>query len=181
MGGIIQVNNYQCQEKNGNKWSMSKKISHFQERLKKTISDMDGGNVSKFARNAGINRSNVKAWLEGRGEPKRENLFKLINYTEKPERYFYPDLTLNAEVDKESLPVGESAVKYRSGIDLTKAESDLIEALREIDPISRAGIYSSAIEMLVYVQREKEVKRNKRKKDILERAVKSLGKAIHES
>ncbi len=63
---------------------------------------------------------------------------------------------------------------------MTADELILIEALREIDPISRIGVYSSAITELNLARREKEVRKDKRKKEILDKAIKVLSKAIGE-
>ena len=64
---------------------------------------------------------------------------------------------------------------------LTTDEAILIEALREIDPISRIAVYSTAVTQLNEARREKQNLKDKRKKEILEKAVKILGKAIAES
>ncbi|GAG37025.1 unnamed protein product [marine sediment metagenome] len=57
-------------------------------------------------------------------------------------------------------------------------EITLREALREIDPISRRGVYLSAITQLNEAMREKEINKDKRKKEILEKALEVLKKAI---
>jgi len=138
------------------------------DRLQDVVIEMDVGNVARFSRNADIPRTTVQSWLQGKASPKREYLLKLINYTEKPERYFYPD------------SVSKSAITSRSGIDFTKTERDLIEAMRVIDPDKAQGLYGMAKIQLEIALKDKEIKKNKRKKELLERAINSLDKAINE-
>ncbi|MBN2061411.1 MAG: hypothetical protein JW882_13445 [Deltaproteobacteria bacterium] len=64
---------------------------------------------------------------------------------------------------------------------LSQVEMDLIEALREMNPINRIGLYSTAINLINDEAREREIKKNQRKKEIFEKATKTLAKAIHES
>ena len=64
-------------------------------------------------------------------------------------------------------------------IPLSREERDLIEALRELTPIRKLGIYSSTITQLL--AQKNETRSNKSKKEILDKAVKTLSKAIHNS
>ena len=71
--------------------------------------------------------------------------------------------------------------KYRfldNQVILTAEEQKLIKALREIDHVSRKGIYFSAINQLRESMREKEIRRDKRKKEIIENALDVLIKTI---
>jgi len=54
----------------------------------------------------------------------------------------------------------------------------LIKALREIDPISRRGVYLSALTQLNEAMREREIRRDKRKQEILEEAARKLSRAV---
>ena len=63
----------------------------------------------------------------------------------------------------------------------TPGEMDLIEAIRILDPVNRVGLFSLAIHRLNEAKLEKEVKKDKRKKEILDKAIKTLSKVISES
>jgi len=63
---------------------------------------------------------------------------------------------------------------------LTEEESELIQALRKIDPISRKGVYLSAVTQLNQAMREKDIRRDERKKAVLEKTIKVLSKAVAE-
>ena len=59
-------------------------------------------------------------------------------------------------------------------------EEELLKAIREIDPISRKGVYLSALTQLNEAMREKNIRKDKRKKEILEKTTKTLTKAVAE-
>jgi len=59
-------------------------------------------------------------------------------------------------------------------------EYELITALREIDPISRKGVYLSSITQFNEAMRERNIRKDKRKKEIVEKTIKTLTKAIGE-
>ena len=63
---------------------------------------------------------------------------------------------------------------------LSKEEYELIKALREIDSISRKGVYLSAVTQFNEAMREKAISKDKRKKEILEKTIKTLTKAVAE-
>lgn len=56
----------------------------------------------------------------------------------------------------------------------------MIKALREIDPIIRKGVYLSAMEQFNEAIRERNIRKDKRKKEILEKTIKTLTKAVGE-
>ena len=64
--------------------------------------------------------------------------------------------------------------------EFNKEEQELIKALREIDPISRKGVYLSAVTQFNEAMREKAIRKDKRKKEILEKTIKTLTKAVAE-
>lgn len=64
---------------------------------------------------------------------------------------------------------------------LSPEEIHLIEAIREIDPISRVGILSMAINQFNEAKREENIRDNKNKTEIIDKAIKVLSKAIAES
>ena len=57
----------------------------------------------------------------------------------------------------------------------------LIEALREIGPIGRIGVYSAAINQLNEAKREKNIETDLKKREIIDKAIKALGRVISES
>lgn len=65
--------------------------------------------------------------------------------------------------------------------ELKLEEVELIRALREIDQISRVGVLASAIQQLNEAMRDREIKKDKNKKKILENAIKVLSNAIGQS
>ena len=68
----------------------------------------------------------------------------------------------------------------RHGDLLLDLEEELLKAIREIDPISRKGVYLSALTQLNEAMREKNIRKDKRKKEILEKTTKTLTKAVAE-
>ena len=63
---------------------------------------------------------------------------------------------------------------------ISRDEYELIKALCEIDPISRKGVYLSAMEQFNEAMRERNIRKDKRKKEILEKTIKTLTKAVGE-
>ena len=63
---------------------------------------------------------------------------------------------------------------------ISDEEYELIKAVRELDPISRKGVYLSAITQFNEAMREKNIRKDKRKKEILDKTIKVLTKAIGE-
>jgi len=136
--------------------------------LWKTINALADGKWSVFADEAGVPQSTFKQWLDGKAEPKRDNLKKLLNFTGLEEKDFYPE-------DEKETPANN--LMYTS-LPVNNEEYELIKALRELDLISRKGVYLSAITQLNEAMRERNIKKDKRKKEILEKTIKTLTKAI---
>ena len=63
---------------------------------------------------------------------------------------------------------------------LSQEENELIKALRELDPLGRKGVYISAVGQCNEAMRERTIRKDKRKKEILEKTIKILTKAIGE-
>lgn len=63
---------------------------------------------------------------------------------------------------------------------ISDEEYELIKAVRELDPISRKGVYLSAITQLNEAMRERNIRKDKGKKEILDKTIKVLTKAIAE-
>ena len=59
-------------------------------------------------------------------------------------------------------------------------EYELMKALREIDPISRKGVYLSPVTQFNEAMREKAISKDKRKKEMLEKTIRTLTKAVAE-
>jgi len=127
---------------------------------------------SRLAKWFGVEKAIFSNWLK-RGIPKK--VLKDLK-----EKGYPPEKWLTTEPDNRSLPVGESAVKYRPSINLNEAEQDLIEGIRAINPDKARGLYGMAKIQLEMALKDKEIKKNKRKKELLERAINSLDKAINE-
>ena len=67
-----------------------------------------------------------------------------------------------------------------SGKDINREQAHAIAFLREIDPIRRKGVYVSAMEQCNEAMRERNIRKDKRKKEILEKTIKTLTKAVAE-
>lgn len=68
-----------------------------------------------------------------------------------------------------------------SDLAITDEERQMIEALREIDPIRRRAVILSASIQLNEALNDREIKRDQRKKQLVQEAIKGLGKAIGET
>ncbi len=64
------------------------------------------------------------------------------------------------------------------GPELTEDEHILIEALREIDPIRRRGVIITALDQLNASLQDKEIKRSRNKKKLIQDASKDLSKVV---
>ncbi len=64
------------------------------------------------------------------------------------------------------------------GPELTEDERILIEALREIDPVRRRGVIITALDQLNASLQDKEIKRNRNKKKLIQDAIKDLSKVV---
>ena len=76
--------------------------------------------------------------------------------------------------------VAEHLDNIHTPLSINREENELITALREIEPISRKGVYLSAMEQNNEAMRERNIRKDKRKKEILEKTIKSLTKAVSE-
>lgn len=63
---------------------------------------------------------------------------------------------------------------------ITEEEYDMVSAIRELDSLSRQGIYLTVMNELNEALREKKVKSEERKKRLLKKALKTLNKAVGE-
>lgn len=63
-------------------------------------------------------------------------------------------------------------------VQITEIEHEMIRAMRELDVIGRRGIYFSIMEELNEALREKRIKKDSKRKAILEKAIGVLKKAI---
>ncbi|MFC1869112.1 hypothetical protein ACFL0H_13420, partial [Thermodesulfobacteriota bacterium] len=61
---------------------------------------------------------------------------------------------------------------------LSREELTLINAIRELDNIGKKGVYITAIGHLNEAMRDREIRKDKRKKEFLDKAIKDLSKAI---
>jgi transcriptional regulator with XRE-family HTH domain len=68
----------------------SKRRSFFAKQMRHMIDLLNGGNLSKFSKNAKISRTTVDSWVKEIAEPKRDNLQKLLDYTKQTEEFFFP-------------------------------------------------------------------------------------------
>jgi hypothetical protein len=102
-----------------------------------------------------------------------------LSTRKKENRLDFPKLiqwAVNNNVDLNWLLLNDQ--QNKGFLSLNIVEQELIKALRTIDPVSRKGIYFSAINQLRESMREKEISRDKRKMQVLENAVEVLKKAI---
>jgi|GEM_PF-4113700 len=61
---------------------------------------------------------------------------------------------------------------------LTPEELRIVQAFRELDPVSRAGLFAMAILELRKAKEDEAIRRDKRKQEIIDGAIRALGKAI---
>ena len=102
-----------------------------------------------------------------------------LSTRKKENRLDFPKLiqwAVNNNVDLNWLLLNDQ--QNKGFLSLNIVEQELIKALRTIDPVSRKGVYFSAINQLRESMREKEISRDKRKMQVLENAVEVLKKAI---
>lgn len=103
-------------------------------------------------------------------------------YEQRPERMTPGDYSDSQDSDRGSYGIpdlgGHQVQKVMTS--LSPEEISLIEAIREIDPVSRVGILSTAINQLNEAKRDPNIGSDKRKIGIIDRAIKMLGRAISE-
>ena len=152
---------------------------------------IESGWIGKLAKHLDIKEDNFRKWID-RGAPDH-GLYQ-IEKKGYPARKWMLDESYEQD-EQHMLAPGQGHDSRREFgqpdftdhrvkeiiASLTPTELDLIEALREIDLISRTGIYSAAITQLNEAKREKETRKNKKKKELLDRAINSLSKAISTS
>ena len=168
-----------------------KKSSVGIENLKKTgerirqLRESLGLNQSQFANLLGIS-GNFVSDLELAKAPPTKPILLLI----ESRWSILPDQILTGEgFDSEKVKRYVSEQSHTEGLSEplgpypqpTEHEYELISALRELDPISRKGVYLSAITQLNEAMKEKNIRKDKRKKEILEKAARALTKAVAET
>ena len=145
-----------------------------------------------FAEELGYSRSYISEVEKGVKSPSEKFLkqlglrygndygFTQRTYRQPPERMLPRGHGDAPDSDRGSYGIPEAEGYGVTGVitRLSPAEMALVEALREIDPISRIGVYVSAINQLNEARRDKEVQKDKRKKRLIDRAIKELSKAM---
>lgn len=133
------------------------------------------GWITRLSSKLGYKRSVLANWVE-RGAPEAR-LRQIAKKGYPPETWLVPKH--EAEGSTEEIPEGAGYLSWAAEIGrLTDEEITLIKALREIDPISRRGVYLSALTQLNEAMREREIRRDKRKREILEDAARKLSRAV---
>jgi len=164
---------------------MSRKNSHKSEetqfsssRLRNVIDEMFDGKWTVFAKTIGCYDATVKNWLDGKAEPKRSNLLKIIKHTGKSEEYYYPE-PVEYEQDPEQIrprtaPVTESGsnglpdLGAHKVVNVFEADTEyFIEAVREVLGSGEAGIINALKSNIIQF---KEPVRDKRRIEALEKA-----------
>ncbi len=82
--------------------------------------------------------------------------------------------------DRLNESVAEHVDNFHAPLSINNEEYELIKALRELDPLGRKGVYISAVGQCNEAMRERTIRKDKRKKEILEKTIKTLTKAIGE-
>lgn len=131
-----------------------------------------GLNQAEFGELLGLTQQAVSDIERGINKPSK-TLMRLLEY-----RYSDNFSLEEGKSGPGSTKGTEAGVSH--GLSLDADEIALVKALREIDPISRIGVYSTALIQLKEAQREEEIRRDKRKKAIIEDSINELKKAIAE-
>ena len=137
--------------------------------------EIEFGWIRKLSRQLGYNEGTLRHWIK-RGTPK-ERINQIAQKGYPPETWLVPEH--EADGRRGEIPEGADFLSWAAEIGrLTDGEITLIKALREIDPISRRGVYLSALTQLNEAMREREIRRDKRKREILEDAARKLSRAV---
>jgi transcriptional regulator with XRE-family HTH domain len=138
------------------------------------------GNLSRdaFASKIGADKSTVQRYENENNIPKGDILLRI--HTEFGTNIHWL-LTGEGEQYLKKQPeysvIAESGESYDQP---TQEEHELIRALRAMDPLSRRSVYLAAIDQLDEAIREKAVRRDKIKRELLEKSIKNLTKAVSE-
>ena len=159
---------------------MAEKNQEFSKRLRDIVIGEFGWSKKDFAEKSDIHINSATNYLEKGVVPEWDILLRISRLVSKS-----TDFLLLGDNSKTETPISNRINEVKRTEDegfstgsFTTEEQELIKALREIDPVSRKGIYFSAINQLRESMREKEIRRDKRKKEIIENALDVLKKAI---
>jgi hypothetical protein len=137
--------------------------------------EVEHGWMRKLSKQLDFNEYTLRNWIV-RGVPE-ERISQIEKKGYPPETWLVPEH--EAEDGTREIPEGTGYLSWAAEIGrLTDEEITLIKALREIDPIGRRGVYLSALTQLNEAMREREIRRDKRKREILEDAARKLSRAV---
>jgi len=128
------------------------------------------GWIGKLEAHLGVSKGDISRWIK-RGVSK--DGLSLI------EKKGYPASKWMLDEPYEQDPKGQRVKEIIAS--MTPTELSLIEALRAVDDIDREGLYSLAIYRFHEAKRTKRIAKNEKKKEILDKAIKDLSKAISDS
>ncbi len=158
---------------------MELKIELLREALQRIEREQGYGVWAELGRKAGMSGEGVKkiAYGETGGSLISWNKLHEAFPSEIPEPAFIHNLKASSTIrTKTSTPV--LIVESEDDISLSKNERSLIKALREIDPIRRRGVIITALDQLNASLQDKEIKRNRNKKKLIQDAIKDLSKTL---
>jgi len=150
-------------------------MQHFANKIENSLSQLAKllgipiklGWKTELSKWIGIKRVLLATWIYRNDIPKKR-LTEITNKGYPPEMWMIHE-------DEKKTPANN--LTY-TPLPVNNEEYELIQALRELDPISRKGVYLSAVEQCNEAMRERNIRKDKRKKEILKKTIKTLTKAV---